>query len=227
MTATARHPATAPLALFDFDGTIVDCDTFARFCGHLIFASPWRPAVVLGALVLGLLALPALLLAGWTFASFGVWVCTFALDEDHLDALMQRFAADFPRGLLMDQALVRLEACAAEGLVPVLVTGTPRLLVERLAARLGLPVRVVIGSELTRRMGGYVLRSRCLGERKVRMLHEACGAEAGIQSAYGNTQSDLPMLGLARERHLVNPDRKTREAALQRFGAGVRFLTWK
>lgn len=227
MNATAPKTTTAPLALFDFDGTIVDCDSFARFCGHLIFASPSRPAVVLGALVLGLVASPALLLAGFSPASIVVWACTVALDERRLDALVQRFAARFPRGLLMDQAMACLSSCAAEGLTPVVVTGTPQPLVEQLAARLGLPVRVVVGTELERRFGGYVIRRRCLGERKVRMVLEACGAEAGIERAYGNTRSDLPMLGLARERHLVNPDRRTREAARKRFGAGVRFLDWK
>lgn len=231
MNATAGNssaaPTKAPLALFDFDGTIVACDSFARFCGHLIFASPFRPAIVLGALVLGLLAMPALLLAGWSPASLVVWICTFALDEARLSSLMERFAAGFSRGLLMNGAMASLSSCAAEGLTPVVVTGTPRPLVEHLAARLGLPVRMVIGTELTRRLGGYVIRRRCLGERKVQMVLDTCGAEAGIQRAYGNTRSDLPMLGLARERHLVNPDRKTRAAALSRFGAGVRFLDWK
>lgn len=207
------------LAIFDFDGTMINGDSIVPY---LLFAlrrgveSPLR--------------IPALLLNTWRGLSGRI-----SAEEGKSRALRflasmvpeQRevFNRDFCRQVLLPRiypkALERMEHHRRQGDGVLLVSASPDIYMRYLQELL--PVDAVLAS-LTL-PNGRVTRN-CKGEEKVRRV-QAWAAQQGAEFdwahswAYGDSAHDLPVMGLTGNPVLVNP-----KPAAQQAGAGLPVEQW-
>ncbi|MGI8590349.1 MAG: haloacid dehalogenase-like hydrolase [Nakamurella sp.] len=189
-------------ALFDLDDTLLDHDSFARFLIHILRRNPIR-------LILALAVLPfvSVLLARrrWKLrgASLLLWVGTVGVRQTALDDIVRRYVNGLrARDRLRPAGSDALELHFENGDQVVVVTACAELLAVPLCQDIDSRIEVV-GSALRRQYGGFISGRHCHGGRKVEMLAER-GVVDGVIAAYGDSQSDAPMLNLARTAFLIN-----------------------
>jgi phosphatidylglycerophosphatase C len=221
-----------PVALFDFDRTIVRADVFKAFSGVLLRRHWWRAAVTLTAApILGPLWGPA---STRLFAASGfLWIGTAGLAPVDFQRLLRayverRFAPDAPGApLAHQQALDAIAAHRDAGDRVVIVTAAAADLVAAACECLGLTDVEIVGSSLRPWAGGIVTREHCHGSDKVRMLL-ARGLLPPYEYVYTDSAADLPLLERGRQRYLVNPGVITRLKVASRLGTGgYRILWWR
>lgn len=193
------------LALFDFDGTITDADTFTEF---VLFATPkWR-------LVLGLVLIWPVILAfklGWLpaartrpiVAKVAFWHRSVA----KVNAQAQAYVEHRLPQIVRPQAAQRLDyhrSCGdriivvSASLSPYLEIWCDEQQLELLCSQLSKSQ----GQGGSRYSGSYEAGD-CSGQRKVEFINCAVNLDDYEQVfAYGDTDEDLPMLALADEAYL-------------------------
>lgn len=198
--------SSAVMALFDFDHTLTDCDTAARFFRWLLLSSRWRLAVVVLALpVLGPLLAPRR--TRRLPIRFAVWLATLGRSHGDLERLIARHVAEVGAA---GGVFVRRDAreCIARHLAQghrvVVATGALEALAAHILAAEAIEGVSVVGSTLRRRFGGMVSEQHCFGERKIPML-AARGFAAPWDFVYSDHSADLPILSRGRACFLVNP----------------------
>lgn len=184
------------LALFDFDGTISNRDSFVRFSRYL---NPQK-------FMLATIALSPRIgryLCGW--------YANYRLKEDFLgrlyggrtraevDQKASAFCKDVLPTIVRGPALARIRAHQEEGDTVVVVSATPRLVLEPWCRTMGLDI---IATELEvdeqLRLTGKIHGLNCWGEEKVVRISARFDLKSYDQiSAYGDSKGDLPMLRLA------------------------------
>ncbi|PPZ39168.1 phosphatidylglycerophosphatase C, partial [Escherichia coli] len=88
-----------------------------------------------------------------------------------------------------------------------LVTGSPQRLVEQVYHDSPfLPGVRLMGSQMTRRYGGWVLTLRCLGREKVIQMERQLGAPLKLYSGYSDSKQDNPLLYFCEHRWRVTPN---------------------
>jgi len=218
----------APIALFDFDHTLIRHDSFAVFARRLLQRDWWRVAAALGlspalAPLLPLRrtrAVPALTL---------VWLATLGLDRErlalHLERHVARLASD-PDALVHREGLERMREHQRAGHRVVIATGALEELARAICDALGLEDLEIVGSSLRPWGGGMTAREHCFGERKVAMLR-ARGFPPPWPWVYTDSAADLPLLRHAGEGFLVNPTRRELAQALRELEAPPVVLRWR
>lgn len=207
-----------PIALFDFDGTLVRGDCVARHLRELVSNGPLRRAAAMAALPV---ALP---LFGWWRSmvlpvSYYSWLGTVGRSEDWLIEARQRYLAactERRERLLIQPALVRLQEHLAQGHRVVVVTGAEVGLASQLWRSLGGPEVEFVGSRLRRCLGGWVAEEHCIGPRKLAVLARA-GLSGPFAAAYTDSALDLPLLLASRRPTLVEPAPGTLSRVRQRL----------
>ncbi len=199
--APAATPAMAPrVVLFDFDGVLIQGDSFYLFIRDR-YRSWWRRLLALLTAPLLLLQLP--------FSRRGpmrtlVRIALLGLDERRYQGTAHAFAAILarrPRQFCRD-GLQALRRHQLQGDRVIVVTGCEHTLVSGILQQLGLTDLEVVASQLRPGWLGMRLLRHNVGRRKVQSLAEH-GVEAW-QLAYGDSMYDAPMLKLAAEAVLVN-----------------------
>ncbi len=195
MKARVRQGApAAPVAAFDFDGTLTIRDSFSAFLAwdaggaRAVVAAAWlAPAGLLYLLDRDRGRLKAaaarVFLRGRTLAS--------------VQATAEAFAGEID--LLRPDALRCWETWGARGAVRVIVTASPEFIVAPFARRLGADRLIATRLEVDAdgRLTGALLGRNCRGPEKVRRLREAFGADLRLAAAYGDSAGDREMLALA------------------------------
>ena len=211
---------TAALAIYDFDGTMIDGDSIAAY---LMFA--WRRGCLslpglLRAAVCGLLQRLGRLTAerakgqALRFRQRMTPEAREALDDAFADRLMAK---------LRPAAVRQMAADCATGRVMVLLSASTDNYMVPLNRRLGFDLLVCTREEDLERAG-----TNCRGPEKVRRLREAL-AERGLAAdwpqsqAYADSASDGPVLGLVGHPVLVCPGRRT----LRKLGKQYPTEDWK
>lgn len=202
----ARPTSTArPVAAFDFDGTLLDGDCLLIL--HSLVRSP------IGRLVDGVRLFPALLLWKSGLRSTA-WFKQLSL-QMLLTAAMQARSAQRRQHLLQHtlanalwqrlrpEALARLEWHRKQGHQLVIVSASPRCLLEPIAQRLAVEL---IATETTAPCSGAPIELRspnCKGPEKIQRLSQ--WLEGPLQSvelhAYGDSRGDRELLQSAAEPH--------------------------
>ncbi len=188
------------LALFDFDGTISDRDSFLLF---LKYASPFP--FYLSCTVL----LPRILLflvKRYPNQKLKEDFLTRVLKgraEAELKKLSEHFCADKIPAIIRPGASMRIRWHQQQGDEICIVTATPRLMLEPWCLAHDLKI---IGTELATdsadRLTGMLAGDNCRGDEKVRRIRAAFPlADYQTIYSYGDTSGDLPMLHLAQEAH--------------------------
>ncbi len=187
--------------LFDFDGTLIKCDSTLPFAAELLRHRPWRLA-------------PALLPAT---------AVRLSREANTRQAAKCEFLGRLLRGLSIEAAsnvaasvalklqrdrqyvaMSRLEELTLQGNSVLVVSASPTVLLRAFFA--GLPGVRVVGTDFEVVRGiysGEVLGVPCFGSSKVSAIGLVLGAEPSIQECWSDSESDLPMMMLARRRYWV------------------------
>ncbi len=209
---------TTPLAVFDFDGTLVRSDSFLPF----LLSYGWRRRRFLALLTLPFyLALYALRILSDRAAKERVLIaflrgqCSAAIAE-HAD----RFCRNWVQRRLRPEVVARLREHQAAGHRVVLLSASPDVYVPAAANHLGISevictrVAVVNG-----RCDGALEGGNCKGPEKVAALRRYLGADSPPPAswAYGDSKSDLPVLNWVGEGWLVRRKRLVRLSPTDRI----------
>ena len=188
------------LALFDFDGTITNEDTFTRFV--LYSTSAWRLALICLVIwpIVILFALGLFPPANTRKLITKVVFWNRASDEVFNDA--HRFTRDYIPKVVRKDALSRIQWHKARGDMVYVVSASINPYLQCWCKLHGLQL---LCSELqtngTRLTGDYV-DGDCSGSNKVKAIKQAVDV-SGFKKifAYGDTLEDIPMLLMAEEKY--------------------------
>ncbi|EHD20552.1 MULTISPECIES: phosphatidylglycerophosphatase C [Brenneria] len=197
------------IVFFDLDGTLHQQDMFGSFLRFLLRRLPLNLLLVLPLLpVIGAGLLVRGRAARWPM-SWLLWAITFGRREDNLLRLEQLFVSHFRRQVTpFPQVQQRLKEYLQDTQTQVwLVTGSPQRLVEQVYHDAPfLPGVRLMGSQITRRSGGWVLTLRCLGQEKVIQMERRLGAPLKLYSGYSDSKQDNPLLYFCEHRWRVTPN---------------------
>jgi len=193
---------TAPIALFDFDGTIVRRDSTRTLVAALARLRPWRAVTAAPFAVKLKLARSEADLQRAKCALIGRLVR--GADAARLQPAIER-AAEFVRADRRPEVLDALRSRAAGGSRVLVVSASPGFFLR--AALRDLPVDVVATEFAVEdgRHTGAVTGAVCFGAAKVPAITARVEHGAVIDEAWTDSLQDLPMMRLARRRFWLCP----------------------
>ena len=191
--------ARVNLALFDFDGTITDRETFGAF---IRFATPPRRRVLGAPFFAPLVAGYRL---GWVSGNaIRASVVRFGFRGLHADTVRQagwHFAEKTLPAIVRPTALERIRWHQAQGDKVLVVSGALDVYLAPWCERQGLEL---ICSRLQAENGvltGRFLGPQCVSAEKCRRVREVCAPEHfPTVYAYGDTREDFDMLAMAQRK---------------------------
>lgn len=197
---------TRQTVFFDLDGTLHRQDLFGSFILYHLRRSPLNLLLVI---ILIPLILVGFLLYGksarWP-VSLLVWGATFGNSEARLSARRYAFSRWFHQHVEHFPAVqAQLESYLQNSQADVwLITGSPESLVNMVYGdSKWLPRVNIIGSQLTRYCGGWILTLRCVGNEKVYQLEQRIGSPLSLYSGYSDSDQDNPLLAFCQHRWRV------------------------
>ena len=201
-----------PLAIFDFDGTMISGDSIIRYTAYAMRRGyePWRN--IIPRLWQGLKAVCGLMSA--TEGKSRALSFLARMSREEQNEFNRAFCRDILMPRIFPKALDRMEAHRREGLRILLVSASPDAYISHLKDFL--PVDAIIASPTDER--GRV-SSSTRGEEKARRVREWAAVQdtqidwAGSFS-YGNSANDLPVMRLTGHPVCVNPSRRMKKLAL-------------
>lgn len=209
-----------PIAIFDLDGTITHRDTLFPLVLRQLSRRPWQLARLL-------LVVPALLrFAGdhdrGRLKQSLLRATLRGITRAELEATSRSFVAEVLANSCFQDAFAAIRRHREQGHFLVLMSASVDFYVPEFGRQLGFDQ--VISTEVAwngDRLDGTLITANRRGEEKARCLRELV-AQRGDSNvfAYGNSDSDLPHLQLARHGLLVNGSTSARRAAAE-LGVGV------
>ena len=201
-----------PLAIFDFDGTMISGDSIIRYTAYAMRRGyePWRN--IIPRLWQGLKAVCGLMSA--TEGKSRALSFLARMSREEQNEFNRAFCRDILMPRIFPKAMERMEAHRREGLRILLVSASPDAYISHLKDFL--PVDAIIASPTDER--GRVFSST-RGEEKARRVREWAAVQdtqidwAGSFS-YGNSANDLPVMRLTGHPVCVNPSRRMKKLAL-------------
>lgn len=140
------------------------------------------------------------------------------MDAEQVKGLSMKIFETYIRPKIFSAAASQIEEHKAQGTDIVLVTGALDFIVQPIADYLS--VDFVLAPQLCEQNGaftGELTTLPLIGEQKAKVIHTyAEQHEISLEAsyAYGDSQSDLPMLECVGNPAVVNPGKKLREKAL-------------
>ena len=200
-----------PLAIFDFDGTMISGDSIIRYTAYAMRRGyePWRN--IIPRLWQGLKAVCGLMSA--TEGKSRALSFLARMSREEQNEFNRAFCSDILMPRIFPKAMERMEAHRREGLRILLVSASPDAYISHLKDFL--PVDAIMASPTDER--GRV-SSSTRGEEKARRVREWAAAQdtqidwAGSFS-YGNSANDLPVMRLTGHPVCVNPSRRMKKLA--------------
>ena len=198
-----------PLAIFDFDGTMIKGDSIIRYIAYAMRQGyePWRNAIP--RLWQGLMSVCGLISA--TEGKSRALSFLARMNRQEQNEFNRAFCRDILMPRVFPGALERMEAHRLNGLHILLVSASPDAYISHLKDFL--PVDAVMASPTDER--GRVFSST-RGEEKAKRVREwAAQQSAEIDwagsYAYGNSSNDLPVMRLTGHPICVNPSRRMKK----------------
>lgn len=215
------------LVVFDFDHTLFEGDSSGRMIHALLMRNPIRA-------VLALLASPVLgpMVGFKPLRRRGIsgylWLATFASGQT-FDEIVYGHAKRSSSELasrLLPEGFQQLQTHLAEGDTVVIATGATPALIRQILPLANQPDLPVIGTQVKRWLGGYVVAEHCHAQHKMTMIHDA-GFTDEVAVAYTDSHNDLPLLEAAAQPVAVNPKPKAAVLFRHRFGERLQVKRWK
>lgn len=217
------------VAIFDFDGTVVDGQSGALFTTYLLRR--------------GIMKLPRALELGWWGARYKlhlpyrqtearelVFGALAGLDPDSVDQVMHSFHDEVLLPRYRSAARAEVARRRGEGCVTLLVSATFQAIAEAAAKTLGVDAAVatLMEKDGAGRYTGRVQGSVIAGPEKYAAASAWCNEHLGcgnweLAYAYGDHHSDVDLLSRAREAFAVCPGKTLRPIAKKR---GWQILDW-
>ena len=204
------------LVLFDFDKTIINKDTGYCFIVFSLRRSILRTMLAL--LSLSFAWIPYLSSnTRYLGNSLFLWLATVGLSDSAVAKMKSEFIQSFtsdPSFVLYQDAVSALNAYIAAGHALAIVSGSSDWMVKDTMKVLDLPEVDIIASRERHSLGGLISAFHCYAENKVTAIRETLNLEDySSVIGYSDSVTDLPMLSLCDDRHLVNPG----EVQLRKF----------
>lgn len=189
----------APLALFDFDGTITTHETMPDFLRR---STPRARRIVGGALLAPAIAGYRLgRVSGVRIRAWLVHVCYRGRSAAHLAAAGEDFAAKYLRHVLRDEAMQRIAWHRAQGHRVVVVSGGLDVYLAPWCAAHRLELACSSLEVRDGRLTGRYAGAQCVGDEKMRRVRALCDPDACAEvHAYADTPEDHAMLAMATHR---------------------------
>ncbi|MGK0290985.1 MAG: phosphoserine phosphatase [bacterium] len=219
------------IAVFDFDHTIVNTETSVTFIKFLLKRNKIRLAF---ALLFSPIAIFLLLhsLTRHIGISFFSWFATVGLTPRKL---MQQFYCFVDlyfeppiNGSAFQEAIQKLQWHAEKGHQIVVLSGSSVRLLKKILHKI-LPSEVkvqAIGSIEGMYLGGCILKQHCFGQNKIQMAYRAGVTTQLWDYGYSDSSTDFPMLIHCKEKHLINPRRRTQKKAEKKLGENLFIHQW-
>ena len=217
------------VAVFDFDGTLINTDVAYQFINAYIKRSKIR-RIAFGMLMPALL--PFLLNPKSRFIAMSVilWLATFPLGGKTSADLFYTFAPRIRRapvnGRFYNEALDALAAHRRLGHRVLVISGSPQELVAAVLENELNPKVKVIGSQIVPFLGGLVYRHYCMRDGKIRLARATGLLDKGWDYGYTDSAHDIPLLSHCRHRFLVNPSPRTIRKVKTALPDRVSVLNW-
>lgn len=211
------------VVLFDFDGVLIQADSFGLFMRDRYKRSLVRKLLVLPTLPWLLLGL----MVSWRWPVLTlVHVGLLGVSEQRYTVAAKSFAAQLVRRpkLFSRDGLLALRRHQAAGDRVIVVTGCEHTLVTTILHELGLTNIEVLASQLRPSWVGMRVKVHNVGKRKLQGL-----ASHGLQAwrlAYTDSLHDIPMLKPAAEAVLVNGTPKLCKKIEKALGRSVMRVEW-
>ena len=218
----SRRLTTTDAVVFDFDGTLVNRDSFLDFSFRYCARRPARLLLVCA------LAPLAILLATGSQAMAGsvlLWAMTVGGSPRRLVLALRRYARDTLPGYANEAIFRELARHIEAGDAVVIATGSVPLLVRGVLEARKLGRLPVVGSRFGGKWGGLVASTHCVGPVKTHELGSRLGIVAW-STVYTDSFADRSLLKRAEHVTLVSPSRRTlrRTQRLLPQGASLRVL---
>ena len=188
------------LALFDFDGTITNQDTYTEF---LFFATP-KPRLIIGGIITSpviLLYKLGLLPASKTRPILSK-VAFWQRSINQVEEQAERFVSDYLPKVMRTNALDKIEWHKQRGDEIYVVSASLSPYLDIWCQQQGIRVVCSRLSQYNQRYTGHYLKGDCSLENKVRLLKEQLDiSQYSKIYAYGDTYEDLPLLNIADEKY--------------------------
>jgi len=205
-----------PIALFDFDGTLLPWDTQKLFCHYVLQRYPERRWYFLLFLAMSPFT-PVLGAEGMkrVFLSF-LW----KMKRDEVQALARGFAEMWVPSRIWPEMLDRLAQHRQRGDLTILISASPEPYVKEIGRILGFDLSY--GTVIEFPEHGLPLFPDLInnkGWNKVDRLRrelpssDFCGSQLHQAHGYTDSTADLPMLTLCQHATVVNPSPKLRMVA--------------
>ncbi|WP_319408507.1 haloacid dehalogenase-like hydrolase [uncultured Desulfosarcina sp.] len=227
MSGTSSH--NRPVAVFDFDKTLIDSDVAYHFLNTAIKASKVRRMVV-GMLTPVLLPFFLIRPTRIIAMSMMMWIATFPIQGKTPRNVFGSFA---PRvwsppinARFYDEGLNALAAHRRLGHRLLIISGSPQELVRQVAQPVLEGDIEIIGSPIAPFLGGLIYRSYCMGIGKIQLARELGVLDNYWDYGYSDSATDIPLLAHCRHRFLVNPDKETIKRTKAALGDRVTILKW-
>ena len=190
-----------PIVAFDFDGTLTVRDSFTAFL-------KWRDGSARYHAEMAALAPAALRYVfdrdPGKLKAAAVKRFLQGLPRDILNAEAMEFATSAAPLLFRPDALKAWRRYRQDGARLIIVTASPENIVAPFARGLG--ADLLIGTQLLfdrdDRVQGGLLGDNCRGPAKVKRIKEALGEDVVLTAAYGDTDGDWDMLGMAEQQFM-------------------------
>ena len=203
--------ALTPVACFDFDGTLCPGDSIVPFLRYCI-SHGLAPKSQLGTA-----AVAFFLQKTRQITPIEAKKRSFAFlahaDEKELTLLCQSFVQDILLPRIPRQALTYLDSIRHDGYHVVVVSASLSVYMQYLPGIL--PVDHVLSTEISLDTG-ICLGPNCRDEEKMKRISAFLLSRSNLAPspalAVGNSYHDIPMLRMAKDQLLVDPDRRLRTA---------------
>ena len=200
-TARAGMDRVGPIIAFDFDGTLTVRDSFTAFL-------KWREGSARYHAEMAALAPAALRYVfdrdPGKLKAAAVRRFLQGLPRDVLNAEAMEFATSAAPLLFRPDALKAWRRYRLDGARLIIVTASPENIVAPFARGLG--ADLLIGTRLLfdqeDRVQGGLMGDNCRGPAKVKRIKEALGEDVVLTAAYGDTDGDWDMLGMAEQQFM-------------------------
>lgn len=187
------------LALFDFDGTITDRESFPAFIRSAVPAGRlWLGSLILAPLILGY---RLGLVSGVRVRAAIVRVAFRSTSSTDYQEAGQKFAREQIPAMLRPEALQRIAWHRARGDQVAVVSGAFDVYLEAWCQQQGLECLCSSLESRAERLTGRYAGAQCVGDEKVQRIRARFPLDQYPQiHAYGDTVEDLAMLELAQQR---------------------------
>lgn len=193
------------VVVFDFDGTLVNRDSFFDFSVRYCIERPAR--LLLIAAVLPVVAVSTLR-SNEAALSVLLWAMTLGASTRRLVRELRRYGRDTLPSFANEAIFAELTEHVRVGNRVLIATGSVPLLVRALLTARGLPWVSIAGTRLRRKWGGLVAETHCTGRTKVRELNRRFGITHWT-AVYTNSFADRPLMDGTLDITLVGPSRGT------------------